>query len=74
MTTVLKNKPRIVFMGTPEFAAEILEDLCRKGMDIVGVVTAADKPAGRGKQLNQSAVKRKALALNLPVSQPVNLK
>jgi methionyl-tRNA formyltransferase len=74
MTTVLKNKPRIVFMGTPEFAAEILEDLCRKGIDIVGVVTAADKPAGRGKQLNQSAVKKKALALNLPVSQPVNLK
>ena len=74
MTTALKNKQRIVFLGTPEFAAEILEDLYHKGIDIVRVVTAADKPAGRGKQLNQSAVKKKALALNIPVLQPVNLK
>ena len=68
------DKPRIVFMGTPEFAAEVLEDLAQRGMDIALVVTAADKPAGRGKQISQSAVKKKALDLNLPLAQPTNLK
>src|SRR5450432_3241704 len=52
------EKPRIVFMGTPEFAVASLDALVRAGYPIVGVITAPDKPAGRGMQLNQSAVKK----------------
>lgn len=65
---------RIVFMGTPEFAVASLDALYTAGFNIVGVVTAPDKPAGRGMQLQQSAVKRYALEKNLPVLQPVKLK
>jgi len=65
---------RLVFMGTPDFAVPSLDILLRNGYDIVGVVTAADKPGGRGKQLLQSAVKKYALLQNLPVLQPANLK
>jgi len=64
---------KIVFMGTPDFAVPSLKKLSEHH-EIVGVVTATDKPAGRGKKLHQSAVKKAALDLSLPVLQPVNLK
>ncbi len=65
---------RIVFMGTPDFAVTILKHLIEHNYPVVGVITAADKPAGRGRKLNQSAVKKYALAQDLPVLQPTNLK
>lgn len=65
---------RIVFMGTPDFAVASLAALKDAGFDIVGVVTAADKPAGRGQKLNESAVKKYAVAHNLKVLQPLKLK
>jgi methionyl-tRNA formyltransferase len=65
---------RIVFMGTPEFAVASLDALVTAGCTIVGVVTAPDKPAGRGMKLAQSAVKQYAVAHNLPVLQPGKLK
>jgi methionyl-tRNA formyltransferase len=65
---------RIVFMGTPEFAVSSLDALMKAGMNVVGVVTAPDKAAGRGMKLMQSAVKTYALLHNLPVLQPVKLK
>lgn len=68
------NSPRIVFMGTPEFAVTILSKLLQEKFDVVAVVTAPDKPAGRGRKINQSAVKQFALKNNLPVLQPTNLK
>ncbi|MGL5959447.1 MAG: methionyl-tRNA formyltransferase [Bacteroidales bacterium] len=66
--------PRIIFMGTPEFAAAALEHLLNQGYTVVGVVTAPDKPAGRGMQLQESAVKRMALAHNISLLQPEKLK
>jgi methionyl-tRNA formyltransferase len=65
---------RIVFMGTPEFAVASLDALVKAGCHIVAVVTAPDKPAGRGMQLQQSAVKKYAVDNNLPVLQPEKLK
>ena len=65
---------KIVFMGTPEFAGEILKFLIQKGTDVVAVVTVADKPAGRGQKLHESAVKKVAMEYSLPVLQPVKLK
>lgn len=65
---------RIVFMGTPDFAVASLQKLVEAGKNIVGVVTAPDKPAGRGRKVQQSAVKQYALSENLPVFQPTNLK
>lgn len=65
---------RIVFMGTPDFAVTILEHLVNNKFNIVGVITAPDKPAGRGRKLNQSAVKKYALSQNLNILQPTNLK
>lgn len=65
---------RIVFMGTPEFAVTSLDALIKAGCDIVGVVTAPDKPAGRGQKLNESAVKQYAVATGLKVLQPEKLK
>lgn len=65
---------RIVFMGTPEFAVASLDALVKAGCHIAGVVTAPDKPAGRGMQLQQSAVKKYAEEHNLPVLQPEKLK
>lgn len=69
-----KEDLRIVFMGTPDFAVESLRKLVENGYNIVGVITAPDKPAGRGYKLQQSAVKEYAVSLNLNVLQPVNLK
>ena len=65
---------RIVFMGTPEFAVPSLRALVAGGYNVVGVVTAPDKPAGRGQKLRQSEVKTAALELGLPVLQPEKLK
>ena len=65
---------RIVFMGTPEFAVASLDALIASGADIVGVVTAPDKPAGRGQKLSESAVKQYAVANHLKVLQPEKLK
>ncbi|CAM1373673.1 methionyl-tRNA formyltransferase [Tenacibaculum xiamenense] len=65
---------RIVFMGTPDFAVTILKHLVDNDYNVVGVITAVDKPAGRGRKLNESAVKKYALSQNLPLLQPKNLK
>ncbi|WP_379089605.1 methionyl-tRNA formyltransferase [Pedobacter sp. UC225_65] len=65
---------KIVFMGTPDFAVASLSALKQAGLDIVGVVTAADKPAGRGQKLNESAVKKYAVEQGLRVLQPLKLK
>jgi len=65
---------RIVFMGTPEFAVGILDTIIKNNYNVVGVITAADKPAGRGQKIKYSAVKEYALANNLTLLQPVNLK
>lgn len=61
-------------MGTPDFAAASLDALVKSGQHIVAVVTAADKPAGRGQKLNESAVKKYAVAHDIPVLQPEKLK
>src|SRR5437763_1421690 len=66
--------PRIVFMGTPEFAVASLHALLENGFHVVAVVTAPDKPAGRGLKLSESAVKRYAAERGIPVLQPVKLK
>lgn len=65
---------RIVFMGTPEFAVASLEALVASNQDIVGVITAPDRPQGRGKKVGVSAVKAFALLSELTVLQPDNLK
>ncbi len=71
---MMPSNLRIVFMGTPTFAVGVLDKMVNDGLTIVGVVTATDKPAGRGQQLQQSAVKQFALAHDLPVLQPERLK
>ena len=65
---------RIIFMGTPDFAVETLKQLLIANLNVVGVITAPDKPAGRGRKIHQSAVKKFALENKLPVLQPTNLK
>ncbi|WP_458926401.1 methionyl-tRNA formyltransferase [Flavitalea antarctica] len=65
---------RIVFMGTPDFAVASLEALVNAGFEIAGVVTAPDKPAGRGLKLTESAVKTYAVSQGIPVLQPEKLK
>ena len=65
---------RIVFMGTPEFAATSLRKLVAEGYNIVAVVTTPDKPAGRGQKLHQSDVKVVATELGLPILQPERLR
>ncbi|AIN74239.1 methionyl-tRNA formyltransferase [Flavobacterium psychrophilum] len=66
---------RIVFMGTPEFAVGILDAIAKQNKhEIVGVITAADKPAGRGQKIKYSAVKEYALQKELTLLQPTNLK
>ena len=61
---------RIIFMGTPDFAVPSLQLLVENGYQVVAVVTAPDKPAGRGLKMNASPVKEYALSQNLPVLQP----
>jgi methionyl-tRNA formyltransferase len=65
---------RIIFMGTPQFAVVSLDALIKAGCDIVAVVTAPDKPAGRGQKINESAVKQYAVLNGLKVLQPEKLK
>ena len=74
MTKHKVKTPRIIFMGTPDFAVGILNKLIESGQNIVAVITAVDKPAGRGKKIHQSAVKKYALEHNIPILQPKNLK
>ena len=68
------EKLRIVFMGTPEFAVGILDAILKNKYEVVGVITAADKPAGRGQNIKYSAVKEYALEHNLTLLQPTHLK
>ncbi len=68
------NDLRIVFMGTPDFAVGVLKKMVEAGKNIVGVITAPDKPAGRGRNLMASAVKEYAVSQHLTVLQPTNLK
>lgn len=70
----MKKELRIVFMGTPEFAVTILDKLLEHDYNVVGVITAPDKPAGRGRKLNESAVKKYAKQNGLNLLQPTNLK
>jgi len=70
----MDKKPRIIFMGTPAFAVASLSALLAAEMNVVAVVTAPDKPAGRGMQMQESAVKKYALANQLLVLQPEKLK
>ena len=65
---------RIVFMGTPDFAVATLKTLVDAKYNVVGVITAPDKPAGRGRKLNESAVKKYAQSEGLHILQPTNLK
>ncbi len=65
---------RMIFMGTPEFAVASLDILVRNNYNIVGVITVPDKPAGRGQQVQQSAVKKYALEKGLNILQPEKLK
>jgi methionyl-tRNA formyltransferase len=67
-------KSRIIFMGTPEFAVATLGSLLMNGFNVVAVVTAPDKPAGRGRKISRSPVKQFAEFSQLPVLQPANLK
>ena len=69
-----KERPRIVFMGTPEFAVASLDAIVQAGYPVVAVITAPDKPAGRGMQLSVSAVKKYALEKGLKILQPEKLK
>jgi methionyl-tRNA formyltransferase len=65
---------RIIYMGTPEFAVPALQQLVADGQQVVGVITAPDKPKGRGQKLEPSPVKVAALEHHIPVLQPTNLK
>jgi methionyl-tRNA formyltransferase len=65
---------KIVFMGTPDFAVVILEKIIQEQMEVVGVITAPDRPAGRGQKINESAVKQCAVRHGVPILQPTNLK
>ncbi|MBQ9476213.1 MAG: methionyl-tRNA formyltransferase [Bacteroidales bacterium] len=68
------HKPRIVYMGTPEFAVMPLDWLIKRKYKVVGVVTVADKPSGRGLKVNESAVKQYAVQHDIPVLQPLKLR
>ncbi len=68
------NKLKVVFMGTPEFAVATLDAIVKANYEVVGVITAPDKPAGRGRKLNESAVKKYAVSKGLHLMQPTNLK
>lgn len=65
---------KIVFMGTPDFATGVLRAILQSSHRVVGVITAPDKPSGRGRKLNASSVKTFAISQGLPVLQPKNLK
>ncbi len=71
---MMTDAPSIVFFGTPEFAAGILDHILASGIPVRGVVTAPDKPAGRGRQPRPSPVKAYALEKQIPLLQPEKLK
>ncbi|WP_104734013.1 methionyl-tRNA formyltransferase [Hanstruepera ponticola] len=70
----MNKELRIVFMGTPDFAVATLKTLVENNYQIVGVITAPDKPAGRGRKIQESAVKTYAKSQGLHIMQPTNLK
>jgi len=70
----MPTSPRIIFMGTPEFAVASLDAILKAGYNVIAVITAPDKPAGRGMQLTESAVKKYAKEKGLPILQPEKLK
>ena len=72
--TSLDRSLRIIYMGTPEFAVPALEKLVAAGWNVIAVITAPDKPQGRGQKLVGSPVKEAAERLDIPVLQPTNLK
>ena len=65
---------KIIFFGTPTFAVKCLEKIVEEKFNVVAVVTAPDRPAGRGRQIKTSAVKQFAEAQNIPILQPIKLK
>jgi len=65
---------RIIFMGTPDFAVASLDAICKAGYQVAGVITAPDRPAGRGMKLTESAVKKYAVEHGLHILQPLKLK
>ena len=69
-----KRDLRIIFMGTPEFAVPSFEILVESGFNVVAVITAPDKPKGRGRKLSTSPIKESAIKHNIPILQPKNLK
>ncbi len=69
-----KKDLRIVFMGTPDFAVPVLKSLISESFNVVAVITSPDRQSGRGRKLNQSAVKKAAESFGIPVLQPLNLK
>ena len=69
-----KDAVKIVFMGTPDFAVPVLDAIVKDGYKVVGVVTVADKPAGRGKKLKPSPVKEYAVKQGLKLMQPEKLR
>ncbi len=73
-TQVFLDSPRIIFMGTPEFAVASLDTLIKADFNIIAVITAPDKPAGRGMQLTETAVKKYAAAHGLKILTPEKLK
>ena len=68
------NKMKIIFYGTPAFAVKNLDYLHKNNFTVAAIVTATDKRSGRGKKIHISAVKKYALANNIPILQPKNLK
>ena len=65
---------KVIFMGTPEFSVTTLEEMIKAGHEVLAVITQPDKPKGRGKAVQFSAVKEKALEKNLKVYQPVKVR
>jgi methionyl-tRNA formyltransferase len=74
MNEMQLSKLRVIFMGTPEFAVPSLEALVREGCSIGAVVTAPDRPGGRGMKLRESAIKKYAIEKGLNILQPEKLK
>ena len=70
----MQGSPRIIYMGTPDFAVEPLKAIVNDGFNVVGVVTVPDKPAGRGLKLQESPVKRYAIEQGIKVLQPEKLR
>ncbi len=70
----MNSYPKIIFLGTPDFAVATLQSLIESGFHIAAVVTAPDKPAGRGLRLTESPVKHYAIKKNIPVLQPLKLR